>query len=143
MIAEITKPQWKEAYPLMSQLRTHLSEDEYLTIMEETVKENQYRLFGVWENKELKALVGFMPMTTLYYGRFIWVCELVTDHRERSRGYGIILLDFVEQYAKDHDFQKVALSSGLQRQDAHRFYEEKGTYDKVSYVFKKDLTQER
>ncbi|KIL49172.1 GNAT family N-acetyltransferase [Jeotgalibacillus campisalis] len=141
MIKEITRPQWKDAYPLMNQLRTHLTEKEYMSIMEAAVQENQYQLFGIWENNRLKALVGFMPMTTFYYGRFIWICDLITDSQERSKGYGIDLLGFVEQYAKDHGFAKVALSSGLQRHDAHRFYEEKGTYDKVSYVFKKELKE--
>ncbi|TFB12835.1 GNAT family N-acetyltransferase, partial [Filobacillus milosensis] len=32
-----------------------------------------------------------------------------------------------------------ALSSGLQRTDAHRFYEDRMDYDKVSYVFKSSL----
>ncbi|WP_306462123.1 GNAT family N-acetyltransferase [Jeotgalibacillus sp. S-D1] len=140
MIRECTtQEQWKEAFPLMKQLRTHLNEEEFLTLVELAVNENHYRLFGVWTNNMLAGVVGFMPMTTLYYGRYIWICDLVTDSSLRSRGYGIKLLKFVENYAKEHDISKVALSSGLQRKEAHRFYEEKGHYDRVSFVFKKDL----
>lgn len=79
-------------------------------------------------------------MITLYYGRFVWVCDLVTDNNKRSNGYGDKLLSYVHEWAKENGYQSVALSSGLQRTDAHRFYEEKMGYDKVSYVFKKNLS---
>ena len=79
-------------------------------------------------------------MITLYYGRFVWVCDLVTDKNKRSNGYGERLLSYVHKWAKENSYENVALSSGLQRADAHRFYEEKMGYDKVSYVFKKTLS---
>jgi GNAT superfamily N-acetyltransferase len=87
----------------------------------------------------MKAVTGFMPMITLYNGRFIWVCDLVTDPDQRSKGYGEALLSYVENWAKDNGYNIVSLSSGLQREAAHRFYEEKMEYDKVSYVFLKKV----
>jgi len=47
----------------------------------------------------------------------------------------------VHQWAKENNYNIVSLSSGLQRVDAHRFYEEKMQYDKVSYVFLKRLSK--
>lgn len=85
------------------------------------------------------AVIGFKPLITLYYGRFIWICDLVTDTTKRSSRYGEKLLTYVHKWAKDNGYESVALSSGLQRTDAHRFYEEKMEYDKVSYVLKKSL----
>lgn len=78
-------------------------------------------------------------MITLYYGRFVWVCDLVSDANVRSKGYGDKLLTYVQNWAKENHYESVALSSGLQRTDAHRFYEKKMGYDKVSFVFKKNL----
>jgi hypothetical protein len=37
------------------------------------------------------------------------------------------------------NYESVALSSGLQRTNAHRFYENKMDHNKVSYVFKSTL----
>lgn len=128
-----------DAFPVMSQLRTHLNQQEYLELVVEAQEKESYRMFALYENDEIVAVIGFMPMITLYYGRFIWVCDLVTDSTKRSMGYGEKLLNFVHEWAKEQKYQTVALSSGLQRQDAHRFYEEKMEYDKVSYVFKKNL----
>ncbi|WP_028784209.1 GNAT family N-acetyltransferase [Thalassobacillus devorans] len=128
-----------EAYPVIKQLRTHLDISTYAQLAAEAREKDGYRMFALYEEGKIVAVVGFEPMTTLYYGRFVWVCDLVTDENSRSHGYGKVLLDFVHDWAKQRGYESVALSSGLQRTDAHRFYEEKADYDKVSYVFKKRM----
>lgn len=137
--ALLTETEHRTAFPLMKQLRTHLDEDTYLALVKEAQEKDHYHLFAFYENNEMVALTGFKPMITLYYGRFVWVCDLVTAPDKRSNGYGEKLLAFVETWAQDNNYQTVALSSGLQRTNAHRFYQEKMSYDQVSYVFKKDL----
>ena len=135
-----TVMEWKEAFPVMKQLRTHLSEKEFIDLVQEaTIKEN-YKLVALYDKDRIVAVTGFMPMITLYNGRFIWVCDLVTDSAVRSKGYGEMLLNYVHNWAMENGYNIVSLSSGLQRKDAHRFYEEKMKYDKVSYVFLKRLT---
>ncbi|MEB8102204.1 GNAT family N-acetyltransferase [Staphylococcus xylosus] len=138
-IIEITEDNIESAYPLISQLRSHLSIEEYLNLVKEAIKEDNYKIFGLYKNEELASVIGFEPMTTLYYGRFIWVCDLVTHNNFRSQGLGEILLSHVEKIAKDKNYDAIALSSGLQREDAHRFYENKMNYSKPSYVFKKSF----
>ena len=128
-----------EAFPVMNQLRTHLDEKTYLDLVTEAKEKDMYRLFALYDQGEIVAVTGFKPMITLYYGRFVWVCDLVTDKNKRSNGYGEKLLAYVHEWAKQNAYESVALSSGLQRIDAHRFYEQKMDYDKVSYVFKKPL----
>ncbi|MBS4193569.1 GNAT family N-acetyltransferase [Lederbergia citri] len=124
----------------MKHLRTHLNEDTYLKLVLEAIEKENYRLAAYIDNTgKMVAVVGFMPMITLYYGEYIWVSDLVTAPDERSKGYGDELLSYVHDCAKAQGYDKVALSSGLQRVDAHRFYEEKMKYDKVSYVFLKNL----
>jgi GNAT superfamily N-acetyltransferase len=129
----------KEAFPIMKQLRTHLNEASFLQLVQEAVEKEGYQLAALYEDETIVAVTGFMPMITLYNGRSIWVCDLVTDEEKRSKGYGKKLLNFVHQWAKENGFGIVSLSSGLQRGDAHRFYEDKMEYDKVSYVFLKRL----
>lgn len=129
-----------KAFPVMNQLRTHLDEKAYLDLVIEAKEKDMYRLFALYDQGEIVAVTGFKPMITLYYGRFIWICDLVTDINNRSNGYGGKLLFYVHEWAKENGYQSVALSSGLQRTDAHRFYEENMDYSRVSYVFKKNLS---
>jgi len=131
--------EWKEAYPVMKQLRTHLDEEQFLQLVQEAKQKNDYKMAAWYDNEKLVAVTGFMPMITLYNGRFIWVCDLVTDSYGRSKGYGEALLDYVHKWSKENGYDIVSLSSGLQRVEAHRFYENKMEYDKVSYVFFKRL----
>ena len=127
------------AFPIMKQLRTHLDETTYLELVKEAKEKDSYRILALQDGNEIISVIGFKPMITLYYGRFVWVCDLVTDQGKRSKGYGEKLLDHIEKWAKANGYSSVALSSGLQREDAHRFYEEKMEYDRVSYVFRKVL----
>lgn len=137
---QTNKKEWTEAFAVMKQLRTHLDLETYLELVHEAQEKENYRMFALYDQDELAAVIGFMPMTTLYYGRFIWVCDLVTDAGKRSQGYGEKLLEYVEKWAIENGYENIALSSGLQRGDAHRFYETKMDYDRVSYVFKKGLS---
>jgi GNAT superfamily N-acetyltransferase len=127
-----------KAFPVMNQLRTHLDEKAYLDLVTEAKEKDMYRLFALYDQGEIVAVTGFKPMITLYYGRFVWVCDLVTDKDKRSNGYGEKLLSYVHEWAEENGYANVALSSGLKRNEAHRFYDKMG-YDKVSYVFKKNL----
>lgn len=129
--------EWKEAFPIMQQLRTHLDESNFIKLVQEARQMHDYKLFALYDNDRVTAVIGFMPMTTLYNGRFIWVCDLVTNSNMRSKGYGQELLSYVHNWSQEQGYKMISLSSGLQREDAHRFYENKMDYDKVSYVFLK------
>ena len=140
MIKELrTEEEIRSAFSVMRQLRTHLDEAQYMDLVNEAREKDHYLMYALFEEDSIVAVCGFKPMITLYYGRFIWVCDLVTDQKFRAKGYGNELLSFIHDWAEDKGYESVALSSGLQRKEAHKFYEEKMMYDKASYVFKKSL----
>lgn len=130
--------EWKEAFPIMKQLRFHLNMETYLHSLS-TMYEEGYKLFGLYAEKKLVALAGVQILTNFYYAKHVWVYDLVTDAAARSKGYGDKLLAYIEKWGKENGCQTVALSSGQKRVDAHRFYEWKMDYHKTSFVFKKCL----
>ncbi len=129
-----TEQQWKEAYPVMNELRTHLTEEDYLQLVRDMVPQG-YRMFALYDNGKIVALTGIIQLVNFYNMKHIYVYDLITKESERSRGYGEKLLFYIHQLARDLGCHSVALSSGLQRLDAHRFYEEKMGYRKASYSF--------
>ncbi len=122
----------------MSELRTHLDKDAYLEHLEE-MRAGGYRLFALEVDGRIEGLAGIALRRNFYYDRFLYVYDLITTEGSRSRGYGKALLDHLEGFARSQGCKTIALSSGTHRVDAHRFYEEKMGYDRVSYVFKKEL----
>ena len=134
-----TEAEWREAFPVMRELRTHLDEETFLDLMWKMRPEG-YRLLAARDDQGvIRALAGIATLTNLYYGRHIWVYELITTASERSRGYGKALLDYVDALARDLSCDTVALASGLQRADAHRFYEQKMGMRRTAYTFQKAI----
>jgi len=133
-----TETEFQEAFPLMSELRSNLSLGEYMSYLK-AMRQEGYRLFALKFEDEFLSLAGCSVLTNFYYGRHVWIFDLVTKQTDRSQGYGKRLLEYIEDWAKQHECGVVALSSGLERVDAHRFYEVKSKYEKPSYVFKKNL----
>lgn len=134
-----TETEWREAFPVMRELRTHLDEEIFLDLLR-AMRPSGYRLFAARDEAGvIRALAGIGEHTNLYYGHHIWVYELVTTASERSRGFGKALMDHVEMLARDLGCDTVALASGLQRADAHRFYEQKVGMMRSAYTFQKSV----
>ncbi|WP_407272371.1 hypothetical protein [Radiobacillus sp. PE A8.2] len=75
-ISELTSTtDYKQAYPLMSELVDHISEQEYLTLLTEMRKEG-YRLFGLTYEENMVALAGASIRTDFFNGRHLWVMML-------------------------------------------------------------------
>jgi GNAT superfamily N-acetyltransferase len=61
-----------------------------------------------------------------FQGRQLYVDDLVTDEKRRSTGVGRALLSYLEQKARAANLENLALDSGTQRDQAHKFYFREG-----------------
>lgn len=134
----VSEADWIRAYPVMNELRNGVSQEEYLSLRKEMVAQG-YRMISLEEKGQIVSLAGIVKLTNFYYGCHLWVYDLVTTSSLRSSGHGLALLDHIETIAREEDCKVIALSSGLAREDAHRFYLEKAGFERVSYVFRKSL----
>ena len=108
----------------MAELRPDLTEDQYIEYLS-VMRQQGYRLFALKNGNALLSLGCIIILTNLYYGRHVWVYDLVTTSSERSSGYGRKLLEYIEEWARTNGCGIVALLSDLSGLIAHRFYEEK------------------
>lgn len=138
-IKEITVDQLGAAFPVVSQLRKHLNLGEFIDIVK-AMKPGGYRMVCLYENEEIVSYAGFAKLVNLYYGEHIWVYDLITDENKRGTGYGKLLLLAIEKYACDSGLSCIALSTRVQNEKAQKFYEITMDFDKISYVYKKELT---
>ena len=112
-------------FPVMHQLRPHLTPDAFLARVR-SQEQAGYRLAYVEVDGRPVAVAGFRISESLASGRFLYVDDLVTLDAERSKGRGAELLGWLLDHARTEGCQELELDSGVQRKDAHRFYEREG-----------------
>ncbi len=135
-IREISLTELETAYETVKELRD-ISYDEFEDLVY-AMRHQEYKMFGSFERDELITYAGVSVQVNLYWGRHLFIYDLVTREKYRSQGHGKEMMRYLHDYAKMFDCGKIALTSGLQREAAHRFYEEEG-FEKKSYAFLKTL----
>jgi GNAT superfamily N-acetyltransferase len=126
-------------YSLMRELRPHLAEEAFVARVRAQEKSG-YRLAYLEENGGPVAVAGFRLSENLAYGRFLYVDDLVTGEPHRSKGYGARLLSWLAELAKKEGCTQLHLDSGVQRKEAHRFYQREGM-NLASFHFRKNLRE--
>jgi GNAT superfamily N-acetyltransferase len=138
-IVELRSPaERKEALPILRELYPSLDEGRYWTLLAEMLDDG-YRQFAVRnEAEEIVALAGVAVHVNLYYGRHLYIYDLVVKEDARSQGCGGLLMDHVEGVACSEGCETAALACDLEREGALRLYEGRG-YQKPSYAMRKAL----
>jgi GNAT superfamily N-acetyltransferase len=123
VIFEVEPAQVQSTWPVMHQLRPHLDLDQYVAAVARMRQTDGFRLAAASVDGKVAAVAGFRTMEMLYCGKILSVDDLVTDDAMRSRGLGKALLDWLVREARSLGCGQLHLDSGVQRLDAHRFYE--------------------
>src|SRR5215211_2572975 len=128
----------REVLPMLRELYASLDEGRYAALLAEMLDEG-YRQFAVRnEAEEIVALAGVAVHVNLYYGRHLFIYDLVVKEDARSKGYGGLLMDHVEGIARREGCETAALACDLEREGALRLYERRG-YQMPSYAMRKAL----
>lgn len=112
----------QECFPVIRELRSHLDEKSFIQRIR-SQENSGYLLAYVKNSGCIVAVAGFRLGENLAWGRFLYIDDLVTLERERSRGYGAVLLSWLANWAIKEGCVEIHLDSGVQRKDARRFYE--------------------
>jgi GNAT superfamily N-acetyltransferase len=108
-------------FSLIAQLRPHLVEAEFARQVRAQQAEG-YRLAYLETEGAVVAVAGFRVMEMLATGRTLYVDDLVTDEARRSQGYGRMMLEWLQTFAREAGCATFSLDSGTHRQEAHAFY---------------------
>ncbi len=136
-IREMSLKELDTIYEVLVQLRVELSFKEFDDLVYD-MREMNYKMIGLFERDKLITYAGVAVQTNFYHKRHLYVFDLVTDEEYRLKNYGYEMLDYLEVYAKTAMCENIVLSSGLQRENAHKFYEKNG-FSKKSFLFVKEV----
>jgi len=107
------------AEPVHRQLRPHLR--DYLACMKRVLASGAEMAVAV-EGGRVVGVTVFRIVEKTYSGRELYCDDLVTDEAARSTGVGRALVDYMDQVGRERGCDTLALDSGTQRQQAHKFY---------------------
>lgn len=140
-VSELTsEEEIRQAFAILRDFRGHLTEAAYVELVEDMSKQG-YRMFGLRDSGRLVSVAGVRIISNFRWGRHLWVYDLVTGAADRSKGYGGEIVGWLEDFASRNGCALVALSSDISKSETHRFFEERMSYKRLSYVFTKRVAE--
>ncbi len=134
----VLEPAWlARAEPVHRQLRDRLPADYAGRLRGIFAKGG--RMSVAADGLAVRGVALWRVIENTYEGRRLYVDDLVIDEAHRSRGIGGTLLRHLERHAGELQCDVLALDSGTQRTEAHRFYFREGLVI-PAFCFRKDLT---
>ena len=112
------------AEPVHRQLRPHLPAD-YRRRMGEVFASGAEMAVAV-EDGRVVGVAVYRVIEKTFTGRELYCDDLVTDEGWRSAGAGKAMIAFMERLGRERRCDVLALDSGTQRQQAHKFYFREG-----------------
>ena len=112
-------------FEVMSELRTNLVRDTFL----ETVREMEsqgFRLAYLEDGDSVVAVAGYRLARNLFLGKHLYIDDLVTSQKVRSRGYGETIYGWLRNKAIKSGCKFIHLDSAVHRGETHRFYFRQG-----------------
>ncbi len=133
----VTDKEIIDCFDVMSELRTHLVKDHFLSTIRSMETEG-YRLAFIKNQGAVVAVAGYRISTNLFMGKHLYVDDLVTSRSARSKGFGETLVKWLRDIAKNNSCNFYHLDSGTHRGQAHKFYFKQG-FTIASYHFSEQL----
>ncbi len=127
-----TEKEISDCFNLISELRRHLTLADFIDKVKKMSEFTGYELVYL-NDCGIKAVAGIRMSEWLHSGCYLEIEELITDESSRSKGYGGTLFDWICCYAKENKCKQVKLVSGASREEAHRFYLNKGMVFEAKY----------
>lgn len=115
-----------EVLEVMRALRDSRTRADLERLYAEGHERSGYRIVALFDAGRCHAVAGFRVMTSFAHGRFLYIDDLVTLERWRSRRYGERIEEHLRGIARAEGCEQVRLDSGVTRRRAHRFYFRRG-----------------
>ncbi|WP_413612748.1 GNAT family N-acetyltransferase [Bdellovibrio sp. HCB-110] len=132
------KTDLERCYPIMKELRPHLSFEEYIAIYNEAHIADGYEIVAIEDKGQIMAVMGYRFLSDYVRGRHVYVDDLVSTEKARSQGLGAELLKFAEEIAKASGCNTLRLCTGIENVRGVKFYERNG-WTKRAFAYTKKL----
>lgn len=129
---------FQQAFPIMKQLRPHLDEKTYLSLLRIARSESGYTLLGVFSQHRGIGLMGYRLLTDFVHGRHLYIDDLVVIETYQSQGVGAKFLIKAKEIATNSGCSRIRLCTGIENIRGMAFYDQQG-WSKKAVVYKINL----
>lgn len=112
----------RACFPVIQELRPHLTEAAFLAQVQRQQERHGYRLVYLEADGRVAAAAGYRVAEFLAWGKALYIDDLATLSTARRQGHAGRLLDWLIAQARAEGCDQLHLDSGVQRHDAHRLY---------------------
>ncbi len=133
-----TAKKLEQCFPILRELRTDLSFQDFTRLYEEAKRRDDYKLVGVYDTDRCVAVMGYRILFDFVHGKHLYIDDLVVTATQRSGGLGAKLLTFAEKEAQELGCQGLRLCTGIHAKDPQRFYE-RNQWNARAIAYKKRL----
>lgn len=116
----------QEAHRLLLLLRPHLTWENFLALSQEARQRDGFRLTVALVNGEAVGIMGHRILADFVHGRHLYVDDLVVREELRGHGFGAAFLTYAQNEARRQGLAGLRLCTGVDNQQAIRFYEREG-----------------
>lgn len=113
-------------YPVMKELRTELSLEEYLKSYEAAHAADGYEIVALEDDGGILAVMGYRVLHDFVHGKHLYIDDLVSSEKARSQGLGSRLLKYAEDLARELGCRGLRLCTGIENERGKSFYEREG-----------------
>ena len=110
--------------------------EELKDFMHEMFDFATYHCFGLYQDGKLVGVSSGWITIRFYSGKQLEIDNVIIDDAIRSAGFGKILLEHIEAWAKERDCKTVELNTYISNSRSHKFYFNRG-YVIAGYHFQK------
>lgn len=122
----------KKCFGVLSKLRPHLSEKQFLDAVSRMYKTG-YVLVFMEQANEVVSVAGIRTSEWLHTGKYLEIEDFITKEECRSKGIGSTLFKSIVSHARENQCKQLRLVSGVKREEAHKFYLKMGMIYEAKY----------
>ena len=133
-----THADYEAVFPVIQELRPHLTFAEYTSLLTEAQKQDDYEIVATFDGDKCVAAMGFRVLYDFVHGKHLYIDDLVVTEGCRSKGIGAEFLKYAERVAVEKKCKGLRLCTGVDRKDSQRFYE-RNEWNARAIAYKKTL----
>lgn len=121
--------------PFLHMLHENISETVLRERLDEMIKQN-YKCIGIFDEKRLIGVCGIWILVKYYVGKHIEPDNIIILPEYRNKKIGMKLMQYIYEYAKNHNCIASELNCYISNEEGKRFWEKEG-YKAIGYHFQK------